>query len=185
MANPASTRNRLYFAQKRLEDLKALRNGDIRGASGIERQQLIQEFFFHLVGAIDFLLQVVNQERGFGIPEERASAGRIIQRLPNTDPIKPLLQQLHPITLRETIDSPIYSEKNNHMRIMLLRHKVCHQGDNPFRLSRGSTRPACSLFIDPRETNSRYSKKHVFTELEFFLNLVRGKSEQVMQILGV
>ena len=63
MANPASTRNRLLFAEKRLDNLKSLNNGNIRRANGRERQQLIQEFFFHLVGTIDFLLQVVNQEK--------------------------------------------------------------------------------------------------------------------------
>jgi hypothetical protein len=109
----------------------------------------------------------------------------VCQRLAITDPILSLLRQLHPNPSGITIKSPIYSDTNNHLRIMILRHRVCHQGDNPFRLSYGSTRPKCSLLIDPRNSMRRHSRKHVFTELELFLNLVRDKSEQVMQILGV
>lgn len=185
MANPASTRNRLHFAEKRLNDFKRLNNGNIQGANGGERQQLIQEFFFHLVGSIDFLLQVVNQERMLGLTEAQVKIGSICHALPVADPIRPILQQLHPNHSGVRIRSPIYSDTNNHLRIMILRHRVCHRGDNPFRLSWGSTRPRCSLLIDPRHSNAQHSKKHVFTELELFLDLVRDKVEQVMLILGV
>jgi hypothetical protein len=56
MVDEESTLNRLDSAKKRLIELKQLNNGNIAGANGRERQQLIQEFFFHLVGSIDFLL---------------------------------------------------------------------------------------------------------------------------------
>jgi len=185
MANPASTRNRLLFAERKLDDLKRLNNGNIQRANSRDRQQLIQEFLFHLVGSIEFLLQVVNHERSLRIPEGEVTTRRVCQNLPRRNPIIPLLQELHPRHRGVSVESPIYSNTNNHLRIIILRNRVCHHGDNPFRLSYGSTRPKCSLLIDPRNSMRQHSRKHVFTELSLFLDLVRDKVERVMLILGV
>lgn len=185
MANAESTRNRLYFAEKRLNELKKLNNGKIEGASGKERQQLIQEFFFHLVGSIDFLFQVVNQSRKLCIPEEDVKEPIVCERLMPTDSIKPLLKQIHPRTKDRSIEGDPYSEDNSYFRILILRHKVCHQGDNPLHLRMGGSLPCASLFIDPRDSSQGGSDKHVFDELDNFLMLVRNKVEQVLKILGI
>jgi hypothetical protein len=62
--------DRLCFAERRLNELRVLNSGDLSGAVPRERQSLIQEFFFHLCGAIDFLAQTVNEARQLGIPED-------------------------------------------------------------------------------------------------------------------
>jgi hypothetical protein len=183
MANEESTRNRLDFAKKRLIELKQLNNGNIHNAISEERQQLIQEFFFHLVGSIDFLLQVVNQKRNLGIPEEKVDITQVSKKLSDTDPIKLLLRQLHPNPRGKKIQGDIYSEDNNHLRIMLFRHRVCHYGDSPFHLRWGGTLPQCSLFIDPRDQTCGGSEKHVFDELDIFLSLICSKNEKVLQAL--
>ena len=185
MANAESTRNRLFFAEKRLIDLKNLNNGRIEGANSKERQQLIQEFFFHLVGSIDFLLQVVNQSRHLNIPEEKVRAATVCEKLSSNDPIKVLLIQLHPRTRKQELQGTPYSDENSHFRILILRNKVCHQGDNPFHFRMGGSLPGASLLIDPRYPSQGGSNKHVFDELDKFLILVRDKTEQVLQILGI
>ena len=64
---PEDVRERLSFAEKRLKELFALNGGNLAGADGSERQQLLQEFFFHLVGATEVLAQFVNEVRSLGI----------------------------------------------------------------------------------------------------------------------
>lgn len=185
MANVESTRNRLLFAERRLNELKLLRDGHIEGAAGIERQPLIQEFFFHLVGSIDFLIQVVNQSRNLNIPEESVTKTTVCNALSTTDPIKPILLQLHPTVKNQPLQGDPYSIANSHRRVMLFRHKVCHCGDNPFHLRVGGDLPSCSLFIDPRDPNKGGSNQHIYDELDNFLRLVRDKIEAVFNILGV
>jgi hypothetical protein len=63
---------RLAFARTRKEQLIGLNGGDLRGADPHYRQQLVQEFFFHLGGAIDVLAQLVNEARNLGL-EDAAS----------------------------------------------------------------------------------------------------------------
>ncbi len=52
---------------RRLDDLKMLNNGDLAGAKPEDRQMLVEEFFFHLVGAVEVLAQVINEKRGLGL----------------------------------------------------------------------------------------------------------------------
>jgi hypothetical protein len=61
---PEDVRTRLSYARSRSADLLALNDGDLPGAAGDLRQQLTQEILFHLAGAIEFVAQLVNDERG-------------------------------------------------------------------------------------------------------------------------
>jgi hypothetical protein len=74
-------RERLGFARRRKEELVALNGGDLAGADPHYRQQLVQEYFFHLVGAIEMLAQFVNEARNLGLDVEDASVSRVIQAL--------------------------------------------------------------------------------------------------------
>ncbi len=113
--------DRLLFAERRMNDLRSLNNGNLGGAVPRERQQLIQEFFFHLVGAIDFLAQEVNIARGLGLDAEDVSPSRVRQALTATDPVQELIAQLHPYTRQKPLPSNPYSEEGSHFRIMLFR----------------------------------------------------------------
>ena len=73
---PEDVRERLRFAAVRRDDLLALNDGDFLGADADERQQLVQEFFFHLVGAIEVLAQLVNDARGLGLSVDDTSIPR-------------------------------------------------------------------------------------------------------------
>jgi hypothetical protein len=56
LTNDHGVNDSLLFARKRLDELKKLNGGHLGGANHRDRQPLIQEFFFHLVGAIDKLI---------------------------------------------------------------------------------------------------------------------------------
>ena len=105
------------------------------GAAPEERQQLIQEFFCHLLGATEFLAQVVNTSMSLGIDMERVTINRICKGLneqdPN-DPIKTLLENLHPPTYNQSLPSDPYSHEGRHYRIVVYKNRVCHPGNNPF-----------------------------------------------------
>jgi|SRR4029077_1543156 hypothetical protein len=79
---------RLAFAGRRLEELLELNGGDLLGADASYRQQLIQEFFFHLVGATDVLAHLVNELRALGIDPEDVSIMRVSKALSASDPVK-------------------------------------------------------------------------------------------------
>jgi hypothetical protein len=61
---------KLNFARRRLGDIQALIAAKTLGTEPQLRQQLAQEFFFHLVGAVDILAQLVNERRALGFDSE-------------------------------------------------------------------------------------------------------------------
>jgi len=177
----------LSFALRRLDELKRINNGNISSAQPQERQILIQEFFFHLVSAIDKLAQVINQSRTLNIPINQVSYPQICRRLRQTDPIRPLIALLHPETQHNRQWVPLpqnpYSEESSHFRILVFRHWVNHTGVNPFHFRWGAE-PNTSLVLDPRDRSLGASKLAAMDELESFWNLVNDKCEQVIGILS-
>jgi hypothetical protein len=181
---------RLDFSRRRLDDLQALNNGDLAGARPEERQQLIQEFFFHLGGAIDFLLQYVNIALSLGIDSEHVDIAAVRSKLPVHDPIRTLIEQLHPPTRGKSLPTDPYSEEGAHFRIMLLRNFVCHQRNNPFNfwmsIGTGESGRGTNLFLDPQETSMRRASSHeVLNELASFLQLVTEKCNQVLDLCPI
>ena len=182
MSNSDVVNDRLFFARRRLTELERLNNGDIAGAQPRDRQQLIQEFFFHLGGAVEFLAQGINTSKSLGIDVEKVDVGAICKKLPNGNPIRRLLEQLHPLTRGRPLPPDPYSEEGCHFRILVLRNQVCHRGHNPFFFRVGST-PRSSLFIDPRNPNLGGSQKPAIDELNHFWKLVNDKCQQVFRQL--
>jgi len=179
MTTPDAVNDRLFFARQRLEELEGLNSGDLAGAPFRERQQLIQEFLFHLVGAIEFLAQVVNNLKDLGIDVENVNVKNVYNELPEGNRIRELLRQLHPRTRGRPLPQDPYSEEGYHFRIILLRNRVCHQAHNPFFFRVGSP-PRSSLFLDPRSPALGGSEKPAFEELEHFWKLVNDKCQQVL-----
>ena len=174
-------RNRLLFAKRRLDELVKL-GGDFGPIPEIERQQPIQEFFFHLVGAIEFLAQTINDDRKLNVDEEQVTPRRVCGKLPSGDPVRTILSQLYPQTRQQPLPANPYSEEGSLFRIILLRNRVCHHGRNPFHFRRGSD-PPCSLFLDPRDRQEKEgSSKPAIEELALFWQLVNDKCEQILSI---
>jgi hypothetical protein len=188
--------DRLYFAERRLNDLRTLNNGDLGGAPHRERQPLLQEFFFHLCGAIDFLAQEVNKVRRLGLDQEEVSVSEVCQKLAGTnpeDPIKSVLAQLHPTTRNKPLPNDPYSDEGSHFRIMLIRNFVSHIRHNPLNMNvyvGGPGAPSANLLLDPRlphvpQDQRTPSNREVFEELALFLDLVMCKCDLVLKELGI
>lgn len=181
--------NRLFFAKRRLEELELLNNGDLAGADTGDRQQLFQEFFFHLVGAIYFLMPLINNSRNLGLINDLTTPRAVYVELENSDPIKPILDKLFPRTGRGSNRRPLprdpYSEEGCHFRILIYRHWVTHEKRNPWHFSVGGDAPRCSLKIDLRDEQGlrKNSEKSVFEELNIFWMLVNIKIQEIIQYL--
>jgi hypothetical protein len=142
MMYPALTaddvRERLGFARRRKEELIALNGGDLLGADPHYRQQLVQEFFFHLVGSIDLLAQFVNEACSLGLDIEDASTARVIQALPQGDGLQAALATLYANTRRgRPVPSDLYSDDGVIYRIWNYRNQVTHRRRQPFQLNVG------------------------------------------------
>jgi hypothetical protein len=185
--NVEAVKDSLSFAKQRLDELKKLNDGDLAGAKHENRQPLIQEFFFHLVGAVDILAQVINKKRSLSLCPAQVSVREVLKKLGNSDPIKPLLSQLYPTTRSKEhkwrpLPQDPYSDEGMNFRIVVLRHWVNHCGENPFFIRRGDeTKPHISLFLDPRYPNLGGSKFPAIDELEDFWKLVNDECQQVIR----
>jgi hypothetical protein len=134
---PDDVRERLGFALVRRDDLLTLNDGDFAGADVHERQQLAQEFFFHLVGAIEVLAQLVNESRNLGLSVEDASAPRARDALPQGDPLHTALAQLYANTRRDPFPADPYGDEGLMYRIWNYRHQVTHRRRQPFLINIG------------------------------------------------
>lgn len=177
MSSKEAVRDRLDFAERRLDDLRALNGGDLAGAADSDRQQLIQEYFFHLVGAIDFLAQSINVARELDL--DHVNVPNVAKQLSDDDPLTKVLNEVHPRWRNALPDDP-YSDDASFLRILKLRHHVCHRGHNPFVFRLGSGTRA-SLVLDP--IDSQPSDRPVLEELRRFLDLLRKKCTIAFELL--
>ncbi len=158
------------------------------GTKSEDRQMLIEEFFFHLVGAVEILAQVINEKRSLGLDPERAGVRTVSARLAASDPIKSLLSELYPTTRSGDqrwlpLPRDPYSEEGSHFRIVVFNIWVNHCGVNPFHFRAGA-KPGASLVLDPRAPPAGYSKLAAVDELETFWKLVNDKCQRIIGILN-
>jgi hypothetical protein len=125
-------RERLAFARRREEELVALNGGDLAGADPQYRQQLTQEFFFHLVGAIEVLAQLANETRGVGFDAETATIPAVKEKIPSGDPLREALDGLYAAVRRNPTPKDPYSDEGYVFRIWNYRHQVTHRRRQPF-----------------------------------------------------
>ncbi len=176
---------KLGFAERRLRELLTLNDGHFAGADQAERQQLLQEFFFHLVGATEVLAQLVNEVRGLNIPYEYVDVSKVAGKLQAGDPIKPTLASLHVNTRGAQLTSDPYSDEGYIFRILIYRHHVTHRRRKPFHFRVGST-PSASLLLDPRDPEGPHpgpSEKSVQDELRYMFDLIEARCGEIMSSL--
>ena len=180
MNDKRGVRNCLKFSKRRLDDLSMLGGVDFGIVHEIERQQPLQEFFFHLVGAIEFLAQTINDARQLIRGEEDVTPGEVCRKLATNDPLRTIFGHLSTQTRHKPLPKDPYSEEGSHFRIILLRNRVCHHGRHPFHFRQGSE-PPCSLFLDPRDRQEKEgSYKPAIEELTLFWQLVNDKCELIL-----
>jgi hypothetical protein len=140
VAHPALTaddvRERLGFARVKRDELVVLNDGDLPSADAQYRQQLVQEFFFHLVGAIEVLSQHVNEARALGLDVEVASASKVKAALPAGDPLRQAITDLYVNTQPgRSVPADLYSDEGVMYRIWNYRHQVTHRRRQPFQFN--------------------------------------------------
>ena len=173
---------RLKSAQKRLDDLCALNQGNLPGANAWERQQLVQEFFFHRVGAIEVLAQCVNDAKVLGLDSEEVTVSSVIKALPSADPIAKGLCALYMNTRKAPVPPNPYSEDGLIFRAYNYRNQVTHRGTNPFLFRVGSSPPA-SFHLDPRDANLGHSDKAAQDEMRSMKELISQRCGVVLALL--
>src|SRR4029453_17675510 len=143
---------RLGFAERRLKDLLAL---DLP-SNPAERQQLTQEFFFHLVGAIDMTAQLVNDTRNLIADQEDVSLPNLAAKL-GTDPIRSKIDWLYVNPNKAPLPLNHYTDAAYIYRIYNYRHQVTHRGANAFQFNLPEREAA--LIIDPRDIKHSFSQR--------------------------
>ena len=152
---------------------------DKRGAPHRERQPLLQEFFFHLCGANDFLAQEVNDCRKLGLSDQNVNVSAVCSKLVAInpkDPIRAILRQLHPTTQNKPLPTDPYSEEGSHFRILVFRNFVSHIRHSPLNINVyvASPHPSSAyFFLDPRlphmpKDQRTPSTREALKELELF-----------------
>ena len=85
LLDPAVAHDRLRFASRRLAELSGLAGGRLANADALERTQLLQEFFFHVVGAAEFVAQLANERRPPADPIEKVTLSSLDTGAQRTD----------------------------------------------------------------------------------------------------
>jgi hypothetical protein len=174
---------RIGFAERRLSELLQLNGGDLNGADELQRQQLVQEFFFHLVGAIEMVAASVNDNRKLNISNDTITTRIVTKRLAPTDPIAPKLSALYAKTRDQPLPSDPYDEKGYVFRLYNYRNQVSHRGRNPWSFNRGGNLPLITLQLDLRGPSRGSSLLSVQNDLTNMLTLIKRKINEILTML--
>lgn len=158
---------RAKFATWRLEELKVNIDGDVMGSRFGVRLQLIQEFFFHLVGAREVLALLITEKRNLRHDPEKVSIGQVVKSLSSADPIYPMVRELTVDPRREPFPSDPYTDAAYIYRAVLYRNQVAHRHRTPlhFELQIPQGSKKTFLYLDPRNYAAGHSKIEALSEL--------------------
>lgn len=193
---PESVRQKIRFARVRLDDLSKLIASNRLASDPDIRHQLTQEFFFHLVVAIDFLAQLVNESYSFNIPIKKVTISEVIKKLEKADPSNPILAHLKSLTAN-THQLPLptdpYSDEGLIYRLITYRNEVVHRNTNPFHFFSAAGPKVAFFYLDPRDqkpapsdTKSSVpgmSTQSVEVDLAAMLRVVEARCQSVLTIL--
>lgn len=158
---------RVRFAAWRLEDLKPAIVGNPMGPRLGQRLQLLQEFFFHIVGAREILALLINEKRGLGLDPEEVSMGLVAKSLPSNDPIYSMVRELVVDPRRQPFPADPYTDAAYIYRAVLYRNQVAHRHRTPMHyelLDLQGTKKSF-LYLDPRNHAAGPSKIEALPEL--------------------
>jgi len=176
---PDDVQDKIAFARTRLDNLIAL--GDLPSASGELREQLLQEFFFHLVGATEVLAHVVNERRNLGVAPEDVAVRKIAKKLPPGDLVRAPLDSLYQKTRHRPLPHDPYSDEGYVFRLLVYRNYIAHSGRAGLFLRIGGSPPA-SFYIDPRN-RPQESLRSVQDEAQYMLRLVENRAQAAIAAL--
>ncbi len=181
-----SVHQKLRFPRARLADLEALIADNRLAADPDARHQLTQEFFFHVVGAIEYLAQLVNKRCSTQLRSEDVSAHKVAVELKKRDPSDPLLVPLKGLsadTRKTGLPADPYSEEGSIYRTINYRNEVVHRNTNPFHFVLSEGPKVAFFWLDPRDPGRGQSSRPVDVDLSSMLSVVEQRCHTVLAIL--
>ena len=171
---------RFDFADRRMNDLVALSGTDLGRAAHRDRQPLVQEFFFHLIGGIDVFAQYVVEQRSLSLGPENTTMSALCRPLtgpssPVAEPLQSALLALYVNTRSEPFPVDPYDDDGYLYRAYNYRHHVTHRRANPWLFRMGGE-PLASFVLDPRVPTGNgpnHSIKSYDDDMRAMLGLIR------------
>jgi hypothetical protein len=183
---PESVEQKLRFARARLADLNALIQDSRFAADPDARHQVTQEFFFHVVGATEYLAQLVNERRSLLLGAERVAVYKVAREIEKRDPADTLLAPLRGLsadTRKRPLPADPYSDEGLVYRIINYRNEVVHRNTNPFHFVLSAGPKVAFLWLDPRCHARGQSARPVDTDLSSMLAVVDRGCRMVLRLL--
>jgi hypothetical protein len=172
---------KLSFAERRLRDMRTLNSGRFSGAPAAEKHQLGEEFFFHLIGAVDLTAQFVNATCGLGLAADRVTMSAVLSRLTHPPELRATLSALHARPWRDPMPSDPYSPAGLVYRAHNYRHQVTHRQANPYVFRVGDL-PEVSFELDPRKSRVTPSALSLWDEMDAMLSIVSSGCSRAMSL---
>jgi hypothetical protein len=180
---PGTVEQKLRFARVRLADLSALIQDNRLAADPDARHQVTQEFFFHAVGAIEYVAQLVNERRSLSLEPEDVAVYKVVKRLKPTDPLLAPLKGLSANPRRTLLPQDPYSDKGLIYRIINYRNEVAHRSTDPFHFVLSAGPRVAFLWLDPRHHARGQSTRPVDIDLSNMLTVVDRECGIVLGLL--
>jgi hypothetical protein len=130
------------------------------------RLQLMQEFFFHILGAREVLAVLINEKRKLGLDPEEISIGKLAKALPSGDILYPMISELAVDPRKHPFPTDPYTEAAYIYRAVLYRNQVAHRHRVPvLKEVMFPDEPKTFLQLDPRNPDAGHSKFEAIPEL--------------------
>lgn len=175
---------KISFAKARLEEIQELVAAKNIAADANLRQQLVQEFFLHLLGAVDYLSQLVNERRNLGMKRTDVSAHKVKDKLSKAlvgDPLIPIMDLLSVDTKKEPFPSDPFSNRGLVYRLINYRNEVVHRNTNPYHFNMSAGPGFAEFWLDPRDHALGKTGVCVDEDLRSMLELIEEKIQQALQ----
>ena len=183
---PETVEQKLRFARVRLADLITLIQDNRLAADPDARHLVTQEFFFHAVGATEYLAQLVNERRALLLGVEKVAVYKVAREIERRDPADPLLAPLRGLsadTRRTPLPADPYSDEGLVYRTVNYRNEVAHRSTNPFHFVLSAGPKVAFLWLDPRDHARGQSARPVDTDLSSMLEVVDQGCRTVLGLL--
>jgi hypothetical protein len=184
---PESVHQKLGFARARLVDLNALIAANRLVPDPDARHQLTQEFFFHVVGATEYLAQLVNERRSLQLRSDNVAVHKVAKEIQKRRPSDPLLLPLKGLsadTRNTVLPADPYSEEGLIYRTINYRNEIVHRNTNPFHFVLSAGPKVAFFWLDPRDPSRGQSGRPVDVDLSNMFSVVEQRCRTVLAILG-
>jgi hypothetical protein len=176
---------KLNYARNRLDKIIELYRFEVFFNDPQTRQRVSQEFFFHLTGAVEYLMQYINIQLELEINEKSVTPFKMIETIKVKDKSHNMIRviELFSNNIKECIhlNSP-YSNKGMVSRLYVYRNRVAHRGMNPYNIMIADGISA-HLFLDPENPELGNSKNDIIPDLTEMFELVWSQIHEAIDMM--